>query len=164
MTRVPIRDFVGHSDPRDWKPTTDSLTTETVAVVDEVTKFATGAVRSKDANKTRYDLISPIGLRRLAETYHEGAVKYGDHNWEMGFPISDILNHGIRHVYLYLSGDRSEDHLSHAAWNLFAAMHSEESWPHLNENLRAECCQLTDAMKKVIDDRNAARVAAAKPR
>jgi hypothetical protein len=33
------------------------------------------------------------------------------------------------------SGDRSEDHLAHAAWGLFAAMHSEEKWPHLNTGL-----------------------------
>ena len=92
----------------------------------------TGAVRSSDADNERYDLISPIGMRRLAETYCEGARKYGDFNWEKGFPVSDILNHAIRHTYLYLSGDRSEDHLAHAAWGLFAAMHSEELWPDFN--------------------------------
>ncbi len=104
-------------------------------------KFRTGAVRSGDADNERYDLISPIGLRRVAETYREGADKYGDYNWEQGMPISDILNHAIRHQYLYLSGDRSEDHLAHAAWGLFAAMHSEELWTHLNQRLRTEGCK-----------------------
>lgn len=134
-----------------------------VAKEEEVAKFDTGAVRSKDAAKCRYDLISPIGLRRIAETYSEGAVKYGDYNWEMGFPISDILNHAIRHIYLYLGGDRTEDHLAHAGWNLLAAMHSEEKWPHLNENLRGHNCDLTDAQRLVILERNNARVAATKP-
>lgn len=103
---------------------------------DDLTKFDTGAVRSTDAAAVRYDLISPIGLQRLAETYCEGSKKYGDYNWEKGMPISDLLNHAIRHQFLYLSGDRSEDHLAHAAWGLFAAMHSEELWPDLNKNLR----------------------------
>lgn len=47
-------------------------------------------------------------------------------------PVHDILNHAIAHLYQYLSGDRTEDHLAHAAWNCFAAMHSEEVWPNLN--------------------------------
>jgi hypothetical protein len=106
----------------------------------EVTNFESGAVRSADRVGQRYDLISPVGLRRLAETCHEGAVKYSDFNWEKGMPINDILNHGIAHLYAYLSGDRSEDHLAHAAWNCFAAMHSEELWGHLNNNLRTDGC------------------------
>lgn len=106
----------------------------------ELTKFDTGAVRSTDANNERWDLVSPIGLRRVAETSAEGAKKYSDFNWERGMPIGDLLNHAIRHQYLYLSGDRSEDHLAHAAWGLFAAMHSEELWPHLNQNLRGVGC------------------------
>jgi hypothetical protein len=106
------------------------------------TTHATGAVRSSDADGTRYDLITPIGLRRLAETCKEGADRYGDFNWEKGFPIADLLNHAIRHVYLYLAGDRSEDHLSHAAWNVLGAIHSEELWPELNEGrLRAPGCR-----------------------
>lgn len=94
-----------------------------------VTQFSTGAVRSTDANSTRYDLISPVGLRRIAETYAEGAKKYGDNNWQKGMPASDTMNHAIRHINLWLSGDKTEDHLAHAAWNLIAIMHFEELKP-----------------------------------
>lgn len=118
----------------------------------------TGAVRSTDAAKTRYDLISPIGLRRIAETYAEGAEKYGDFNWELGFPIGDILNHAIRHLYLYLGGDRSEDHLSHCGWGIMAAMHSEEKWPHLNGNMRDPNCELSEEQRRIILERNSQRV------
>lgn len=104
--------------------------------------YETGAVRSADAETTRYDLITPIGLRRLAETCAEGSVKYGDYNWEKGMPIADLLNHALRHLYAYLSGDRSEDHLAHAAWNCLGACHSEELWPHLNDGtMRQPGCQ-----------------------
>lgn len=104
-------------------------------------QFASGAVRSSDAEATRYDLVSPIGLRRVAEACAEGAGKYGDYNWERGMPIHDLLNHAIRHCYLYLSGDRSEDHLGHAAWGMLAACHSEELWPQLNAcSLRSQGC------------------------
>lgn len=109
-------------------------------VTNKGVEYSTGAVRGSDAEGYRYDLISPIGLRRLAETCHEGSAKYGDYNWERGMPVSDMLNHALRHVYLYLSGDRSEDHLAHSAWNMLAAMHSEELWPHLNGKLRQAGC------------------------
>jgi hypothetical protein len=85
-------------------------------------EMASGATRSV-INPARYDLISPIGLRRLAETYAEGAAIHGERNWEQGLPIDDCINRAIRHIYLGLDGDTSEDHFAHAAWNLFAAMH-----------------------------------------
>jgi len=94
-------------------------------------RFPTGAIRSSDAEGVRYDLITPIGLRRLAETYAEGSRKYGDYNWQKGMPASVLLNHAIRHIYLYLEGDGSEDHLAHAAWNLLAVCHFEEAKPEM---------------------------------
>lgn len=98
---------------------------------ENIKQFDSGAVRSTDADNTRYDLISPIGLRRLAETCAEGAKRYGDYNWLQGFPISDMMNHVLRHLNLYLAGDKTEDHLSHASWGLFAIQHFEETRPDL---------------------------------
>ena len=79
----------------------------------------------------RFELISPIGLQRLAETYGEGAIKYGEHNWEKGIDTQNLLQHTIAHIYEYLKGDKSEDHLAHAAWGLFAVMHMEETKPDM---------------------------------
>ncbi|MGE0609900.1 MAG: dATP/dGTP diphosphohydrolase domain-containing protein [Pirellulales bacterium] len=93
--------------------------------------YGTGAVRSADAEDTRYDLISPIGLRRLAQTCAEGAAKYGDRNWERGFPATSLVNHALRHVNSWLAGESDEDHLAHAVWNLTALMHFEELRPDL---------------------------------
>lgn len=89
--------------------------------------FPSGAVRSKDADNVRYDLISDIGLRRVAETYAEGAKKYSEYNWLKGIPASDLINHLSKHISQWKSGDRSEDHLAHAAWGLFTLMHFEET-------------------------------------
>lgn len=96
-----------------------------------LTRFATGAVRGTDAAGVRFDLITPIGLRRLAETCAEGAAKYGDHNWQKGIPASEMLNHAIRHLYLWLGGDATEDHLAHAAWNILGVCHFEEALPEM---------------------------------
>jgi len=98
---------------------------------DPMTTFDSGAKRSSDAEDVRYDLISPIGLRRLAETYAEGAKKYGAGNWLNGFPATNLVNHLMRHVDLFRSGDASEDHLAHAAWGLFTLMHFSETRPDL---------------------------------
>ena len=101
----------------------------------QLQEFNTGAVRCK--LEERWDLITPIGLRRVAETCHEGMVKYGAFNWEKGMPIGDLLNHAIKHAYMYLSGDRSEDHLGHAAWGFLAACHMEELRQDLDHQLRS---------------------------
>jgi hypothetical protein len=95
--------------------------------------YDTGAVRSGDCEATRYDLISPIGLEALARTYAEGARKFGAFNWENGMPVTDLLNHAIAHIYKFLNGNRDEDHLAHAAWNLLGAIHSLAKWPELND-------------------------------
>ncbi len=95
----------------------------------DLTQFPSGAVRSTDADGVRFDLITPIGLRRLAETCAEGARKYGAFNWQKGIPASEMLNHAIRHIYLWLQGDSQEDHLAHAAWNVLSVCHFEEAMP-----------------------------------
>jgi hypothetical protein len=109
----------------------------------ETVSFASGAVRSSDAEETRYDLLSPIALEAWAKTYAEGAAKYGDYNWEKGMPAHDLLNHAIRHIYKFLGGDRSEDHLPHAMWGVAAAIHSLALWPDLNNGtLRRPGCKV----------------------
>ena len=75
----------------------------------DIIKFPTGAQRSADAERERYDLITPVGLRRLAETYAEGAAKHGERNWEQGIPASSLVNHAIRHLYLWLDGTDNPD-------------------------------------------------------
>jgi hypothetical protein len=91
----------------------------------------TGAKRSSDADGMRFDLISPIGLARLAKTYGEGAKKYKPHNYLKGFKASGLLCHAIRHLMMWLFGDRGQDHLGHAAWNIFTLMHFEVLRPEL---------------------------------
>lgn len=100
-----------------------------------------------------YDRIPPIALRLLAMTYKEGALKYGDMNCELGFPVHDLINHAWKHIEQWRSGDRSENHLGHCLWNLLMSIHSLEMWPHLNEPyLRGPGCTLTEAIKARIEN------------
>lgn len=84
--------------------------------------FSTGSVRDVRKGKGRYDLIPPYSLRRLARHYENGAIKYGDCNWEKGQPVRSYIDSMLRHGQDFLEGDRSEDHLAAVAWNAFAAM------------------------------------------
>lgn len=96
----------------------------------------------KNTTAARYDLIPPEGVEAVAQTCREGAMRYSDYNWEAGMPVGDLLNHALRHIYKYLGGDRSEDHLPHAAWGLLAAIHSEALWPEINAGtLRGPGCK-----------------------
>lgn len=88
-------------------------------------EFPTGSLRDTRQGKGRFDLMSPIGLRRLAELYERGAVKYGDRNWEKGQPLGRYLDSAMRHLVCYLAGYRDEDHLAAVAWNAFSFMHTE---------------------------------------
>lgn len=128
-------------------------------IEDGLTKFNTGAIRSDDRADVRFDLLSPIAMKSWAETSAEGAKKYGAHNWERGMPVSDLLNHVIAHLYFFLGGDRTEDHLGHAMWGVAAAIHSHTLWPHLNGDLRGPGCSLTDAIRSAQELADAAKKA-----
>jgi hypothetical protein len=86
----------------------------------------TGAVRDRQKGKGRYDLLSTVGIRRLALHYEYGSFKYSARNWEKGMPLSWFIDSALRHLFSYLDGDRSEDHMAAAAWNACGFMHIEQ--------------------------------------
>lgn len=88
--------------------------------------FETGAQRDTQTDKPRYDLVSPIALRRLAELLARGASKYGDRNWEKGIPLSRSYASLFRHMMQWAEGDVTEDHLAAVMCNAMFIMHTEE--------------------------------------
>lgn len=100
-------------------------------------KFTTGAQRSPTTAggslPTDYSQFSHIAARLHAETQAEGNEKYGYGNWQMGIPMSNLLSHCLAHIFAYMNGDRSENHLGHAIWNLDKAAHFSEVKPELND-------------------------------
>lgn len=60
----------------------------------------------------RFDLIDAKALFEMAKVLHEGAEKYGVDNWRL-IPVEDHLNHLLMHTFAFLSGDETDDHLSH---------------------------------------------------
>ena len=88
-------------------------------------EISTGSVRDTREGKGRYDLIAMYALFRLARHYENGAIKYGDRNWEKGQNLSRYLDSAMRHLCKYIAGSRDEDHLAAVAWNVFAYMETE---------------------------------------
>lgn len=88
-------------------------------------RFETGAQRDIQAGKGRYDLLPAHALHRLARHFENGAVKYGDNNWRKGIPTNRYMDSGMRHLVNYMLGDRSEDHLAAAAWNIMCLIETE---------------------------------------
>ncbi len=105
----------------DFKPIQDS---------GERQEFNTGSVRDTRNGKGRFDLVTPFAMRRIARHYENGAVKYGDRNWEKGLPIMRYLDSAERHIndlkVAMLLGEQTEDHAAAIAWNMFGFMHTEE--------------------------------------
>jgi hypothetical protein len=89
-------------------------------------EFKTGSVRDTQEGKGRYDLISPIGLNRLAVHYENGAKKYGDRNWEKGQPLSRYLDSASRHLNKLIAGMVDEDHAAAVVWNIMSFIHTQE--------------------------------------
>ena len=101
---------------------------EVMSTGKEHQKFDSGSRRDSAEGKGRPDLLPvhaliriakvcdpfvvPIhGIIRLSVHYENGAVKYGDRNWELGQPISRYFQSAFRHLQKWVGGAREEDHL-----------------------------------------------------
>lgn len=92
-----------------------------VSAIDKRT-FASGAVRDVATGKGRYDLIYPPALTRTALRLEEGAVHYGDRNWERGMNVSACYDSCMRHLQQFWMGETDEDHLAAAMCNVMFMM------------------------------------------
>jgi hypothetical protein len=71
-----------------------------------------------------FHLLPVDAVTAVAEVLFHGAKKYGQNNWRL-IPVIDHLNHALYHVFLYIAGNRSENHLSHAACRLLMALEQD---------------------------------------
>jgi len=74
----------------------------------------------------RYDMISPLFLRRVSIHYQKGGINYGDRNWEKGMPVMVTWDCATRHLTNWLEKEDTEDHLAAFGWNTMSTMHTIE--------------------------------------
>ena len=72
----------------------------------------------------RMDLVPPEAILEVGKVLSQGAVKYGENNWKL-IKTNEHINHAISHLYAYLAGDMSDEHLAHATCRLLFALDIE---------------------------------------
>lgn len=93
----------------------------------------------RDITKPYYDNIPLSALRRVANIYKEGALKYGMDNWRQTVDedyARDVFNHLMEHLFAFseiifhnsvpYDIDIFEDHLGHALWGVLALCEYQE--------------------------------------
>ena len=90
-------------------------------------EFSTGSKRDTNEWKSRFDLVSPYALSRIADLMARWAQKYWERNRELGQPKLRFIESWLRHFYQYIMWDTSEDHLAAVCFNVMAIMHFEET-------------------------------------
>lgn len=72
--------------------------------------------------RVRFDLLPASATKRVAETLHYGAIKYGENNWH-DISTNEHLNHALNHIFVSLDGGHKDDEdLVHAACRLLMAI------------------------------------------
>lgn len=86
-------------------------------------EFESGFRRDTNEGKPRYDLIPLPQLKRLAELYARGAIKYGDSNWQLAkteVEMKRFKESAFRHFIQWQNGETDEDHAMAIVFNVFA--------------------------------------------
>ncbi len=85
--------------------------------------FDTGSVRDRAEGKGRFDLIPTMPIRRLADLYERGAIKYSPNNWRKGQPLmASFIDSAMRHMNQLVAGEPDEDHAASILWNIVGYM------------------------------------------
>lgn len=71
-------------------------------------------------------------IRMCAHQLEDGAVKYGEHNWELGIPLNRYVDSGIRHLTKYYDEWSDEPHDRAFVWNMLCGHHTAKAKPDLN--------------------------------
>lgn len=72
-------------------------------------------------------------ILEVAKHFEEGALKYGENNWQKGLPVHSFINSAIRHYLKHFRGDTDEPHDRAFVWNILCAMWTIKHMPELND-------------------------------
>lgn len=104
-----------------------------IAKSEEETLFTTGAVRDSKKGVGRCDLLPLTAIIELSKHCQDGAEHYGEHNVDKGIPQHSLCDSGMRHLIKYMRGDKDENHLRAACWNLMWALEQSVTKPEMND-------------------------------
>ena len=58
----------------------------------------------------------------VSKHFEEGAIKYGEYNWQKGIPTHCYIDSAVRHYLKWLRGDEDEPHDRAFVWNILCCM------------------------------------------
>ena len=80
----------------------------------------------QDQEDNEYRYIEPAWLNEVAKGLTAGAVKHPGETWRT-IPTKEHAARAIRHLNMYLMGDRSEPHLVNASMRVMMAFATSEN-------------------------------------
>jgi hypothetical protein len=80
----------------------------------------------QDQENNEYRYIDPTWLDEIATGLTAGAVKHPGETWRT-IPTKEHAARAIRHLNMYLMGDRSEPHLVNASMRVMMAFATSEN-------------------------------------
>lgn len=75
----------------------------------------------------------PALMLDVARHFENGALKYGEHNWEKGIPISRYIDSAVRHLMKDCDCETDEDHAAAFVWNCMCAAWTMEHLPEMDD-------------------------------
>lgn len=87
--------------------------------------------RVKDSDEPLVLLAN--ALIEVSKQFEDGAVKYGERNWEKGIPLHSFIDSAIRHLLKHICGWRDEPHLRACLWNISCALWNLDYRPDLTD-------------------------------
>lgn len=98
-----------------------------ITLCEEFRSFQSGAKRDSNINKIRPDLISPYMLKALGKVLADGAIHYGERNWEKGMPFEVLKESAARHYVSWMNNEEDEDHAAKLIFNVMAYIHFRDN-------------------------------------
>lgn len=76
---------------------------------------------------------SPTMFLEVSKHFEEGAIKYGEYNWQKGIPTHCYIDSAVRHYLKWLRGDDDEPHDRAFVWNILCCIWTCLHKPELND-------------------------------
>lgn len=72
-------------------------------------------------------------ILEVAKHFEEGALKYGENNWQKGIPAHCYVDSAVRHYLKWCRGDNDEPHDRAFVWNILCLIWTVEHVPEMND-------------------------------
>lgn len=89
--------------------------------------------RAQLENRVEHSVSKERLMLDVAKHYEAGALKYAERNWELGMPVHNYINSGVRHLLKYYDGQTDEPHDQAFVWNMLGAIWTHRHFPELRD-------------------------------